>query len=292
MEIITHRKPITDYILIILGTTLLAFSINVFFEPLEMITGGITGIAIIVKQKTQHLVVGGVPLWLTNLVINIPLFITAIIIKGKDFGVRTLFATLYLSFALYYTQWIPELTSDFILGSLFGGVIAGIGLGMVFSAFATTGGTDLGATIIQHFIKHLSVANILLVLDGLIITLGFFVFGAEKSMYAIISVYITAKIIDTILEGLKFAKAAFIISDKEEIIAKTLLDKLDRGITGLHGQGMYTKATRKVLFCVVSKKEIVTLKEIVKECDHNAFVIVTDAREVLGEGFIEQKKQK
>lgn len=290
MEVISHRKPIVDYILIIFGTTLLAFAINVFFEPLEMITGGITGIAIIVKQKTQDLVVGGIPLWLTNLVINIPLFITALIIKGKDFGVRTLFATIYLSFALFYTQWLPEVTSDFMLGSVFGGVIAGVGLGMVFSAFATTGGSDLGATIIQHFHKHISVANILLALDGLVICLGFFVFGAEKSMYAIVSVYITAKVIDAILEGLKFAKAAFIISNKEEIIAKTLLSRLDRGITGLHGQGMYTKASREVLLCVVSKKEIVTLKEIVKECDHNAFVIVADVREVLGEGFIEQKK--
>lgn len=287
MGLTSKRNPIIDFILIIIGATFLAAAINIFFEPLEMVTGGVTGLSIVIKDLTTNMVEGGIPLYISNIAINIPLFIIAFLIKGKDFGKRSFFATLYLSFALFYTQWLTPLTEDILLGSIFGGTLAGIGLGLVFMAFSTTGGTDLAASIIQHFVKHVSVAQLMLVLDAIIIALGFFNFGPEKTMYAIISVFITAKIIDAILEGIHFSKAAFIISDKYETISDEIMEKLDRGVTGLEGSGMYTKLSKKVLLCVVSKRQVVKLKELVRDIDKNAFVIVADVREVLGEGFIE-----
>lgn len=281
------RKAIKEYFLIILGTTLLAIAITVFFDAYGMVIGGISGIAIILKELTLGVIDGGIPIWLTNLVLNVPLFLLALLIKGKDFGWKSLFATMYLSFALYITQFIPAIEINITLSSIFGGVVAGLGLGLVFSVFATTGGTDLAASIIQHFVKYLSVAKIMMILDGLIIAGGFFVFGIEKTLYALISIFITVKVIDAILEGINFAKATFIITEHDEEVAKSLLSKLERGVTGLHGQGMYTGNQKTVLLCVVPLRQIGKLKEIVKEIDSNAFVIVADVREVLGEGFIE-----
>lgn len=287
MEHLIKKNPIIDYILIIIGTTFLALGINVFFDKLGMVVGGVTGIAIVIKKITEGIIEGGIPIWITNLLINIPLFLIAFLVKGKSFGKKTIFATLFLSFTLYATQEFPAITEDILLGGVFGGVLTGIGLGFVFLALATTGGTDLAASIIQHFVKFISISKILMILDGLIIALGFFVFGPEKTMYALISVFISIKVIDAILEGLQFAKAAFIITEKEEEITKELLIKLDRGLTGLYGEGMYTGISKKVLLCVVSQRQIIQLKEIVKSHDEKAFVIVADVREVLGEGFIE-----
>ena len=292
MEIKSHRHPMVDYMYIIVGTTILAMSINVFFDPLNLVTGGVTGFAIVLKSMTTGLVTGGIPIYITNLVVNIPLFVLALIIKGKNFGARSLFATSYLSFALFYTGGLEPLTYNPLLGALFGGVVAGIGLGLVFAAFSTTGGTDLMATLIQQVLKHVSVANIMLVLDAVIILFGLFVFGVDKAMYAIIAVYISARIIDTMLEGIHFSKAAFIISKKNDAIASAIMENLERGVTGLEGFGKFTKKEREVLLCVVSKREIVKLKEIVRDIDFNAFVIVADVREVVGEGFIEYEASK
>jgi uncharacterized membrane-anchored protein YitT (DUF2179 family) len=272
-----------------IGITLLAIGLNMFFIPLDLVTGGVTGLAIIIKKLTQGIIPGGIEPWITNIIINIPLFLTAIFIKGKNFGGRSLFSTMFLSVALIYTSYLPAATNDILLGSVFGGALSGAGLGLVFSAYSTTGGTDLAASIIQHYIKHISVAQIMFLLDALIIISGYFIFGIEKAMYAIVAVFISAKVIDAILEGIHFSKAAFIISDYNEEISQEIMERLDRGVTGLQGSGKYSKKNKEVLLCVVSKKEIVKLKEIVREIDKSAFVIVADVKEVLGEGFIEYK---
>lgn len=289
MELTSKRKPFIDYIIIMVGITLLAAGLNMFFIPLDLVTGGVTGLAIIIKKITENIVPGGIEPWITNIVINIPLFLAAILIKGKDFGGRSLFSTFYLSFALIYTGYLPQATNDMLLGSVFGAVLAGVGLGLVFSAYSTTGGTDLAGSIIQHYIRHVSVAQIMLMLDAVIIISGYFIFGAEKAMYALVAVFITAKIVDAILEGIHFSKAAFIISDENEQISKEIMAKLDRGVTGLQGSGKFSRQSKEVLLCVVPKKEIVKLKEIVREIDKKAFVIVADVKEVLGEGFIEYR---
>lgn len=174
-----------------------------------------------------------------------------------------------------------------MLASIFGGVISGIGIGFVLLARATTGGTDLVASLIQKKLRHYSIVQIMLVIDGLIVAVGLYVFGLQVGLYAVIAIYITSKVSDAWMEGLKFSKAAFIITNCHDQVAFALMEQLKRGATGLYAKGMYSGEEKCMLYCVVSKKEIVDLKEIVVAIDPRAFVIVSDAKEVLGEGFIE-----
>lgn len=287
MEKIIQKESFRDYLLITIGTIILACGINMFFEKQNLVTGGVTGLAIVIKYISSGMFDGGIPLWFTNIVLNVPLYLIGIKIRGRGFGKKTLYAIIFLSFALFFTKYMPAPSTDILLSSLFGGVLSGVGLGFVFIAYGTTGGTDLAANIIQHFIKHISVGKLMMILDGIIIFAGAVIFGAINTMYALIAVYISGKVLDNMLEGVHFSKAVFIISDKAEIIADEIMRNLDRGVTGLNGKGMYTKMEKEILFCVVSKKEIFKLKEIVRNMDSKAFVIVSDAREVLGEGFIE-----
>ena len=146
------------------------------------------------------------------------------------------------------------------------------------------------AAVLQHYLRHFSVAQIMQVLDGLVVLAGAWVFGLKYALYAMIAVFAVGKVADGILEGMKFSKVAFIISDKPDEIAEAVMRDLERGATGLNGKGMYSGQSKNVLFCVVSRKEIVQLKDIVSKIDQNSFVIVTDAREVYGEGFIENRQ--
>jgi len=278
------KRAAFDYLLIILGTTCMALGINLFFEPNTLVIGGVSGLAIIIANYSGRIGLF-IPIWLTNLVLNAPLFLLAVKSLGKQFFLRTAFSTLYLSAALYYTQFMPVPAHDLVLSSVFGGVLTGVGSALVFKASATTGGSDMLAYILHHKFRHIGLSRILFVIDGLIIVLGFFAFGPEKTMYAIIAAYVVSKIIDAILEGMSFAKAAFIITDRSKIIADAILSDLARGVTGLNGQGMYTRIDKGVLMCVVSSKEMPKLKEIVHKFDEKAFLIVADVREVLGEGF-------
>ena len=161
----------------------------------------------------------------------------------------------------------------------------GTGIGLVFATQATTGGTDLIAALIQHFLRHYSISSIMWIIDTAIVLLGAYLYGIQMALYAIIAIYLTSKISDGIIDGLKFSKAAFIITDKPDELAALVMDRLDRGVTGISSVGMYSGTARTMLFCVVAKKEIVLLKDLSKSCDPGAFVIVTDVREVLGEGF-------
>lgn len=278
------NKTVRDYGVIILGAFIMGFAIKNIYDPVGLVTGGVTGIAIIMKSQF------GIALWVTNTVLNIPLFIASIYLKGWKFIKRTLVATVALSFSLYV---IPELTflmDDLFLTSLFGGLISGVGVGLVFACQATTGGTDMLAALIQRAFPHYSIAQIMQVLDAVIVVLGASIFGVTYALYALIAIFAVAKVSDGIIEGLKFSKIAFIISEKRDEIAQDIIERMDRGVTSLDARGMYSGTRKDVLFCVVSKKEIVQLKDLVVGHDSQAFVIVSDAREVLGEGFIEFKQ--
>ncbi len=279
------KEIIKSYFFIMIGTTLIAAAINMFYDPNQIVTGGVTGLAIIIGHIAKERLGFDIPLWLTNLVLNIPLFLAGMKTLGRKFLLRTLFATFYLSFALYYTKILPVFANDMVLIAVFGGVTTGVGLGLVFRSMATTGGTDLAASILHRIMKGVAVSRILFLIDSSIIVLGLFIFGVTKGMYAVIAVYITSYMIDVILEGLDFAKAAFIISDLSTEISNELMSKVERGVTSLSGRGMYTNLEKNVLLCVVSKKQVFTVKEIVKRVDKKAFVIVADVREVMGEGF-------
>lgn len=281
-----HRTPTYDYIMIVFGAFIMGFAIKNIYDPAGLVTGGVSGIAIIVKNQV------GIPLWVTNTVLNIPLFLFSIRLKGWQFIKRTAVATIALSVSLYVLPEIVFLMDDLFLTSLFGGLISGLGVGLVFSCQATTGGTDMLAALIQRRLRHYSIAQIMQVVDAIIVVVGASVFGITYALYALIAIFAVAKVSDGIIEGMKFSKVAFIISEKSDEIAAAILKELDRGVTGLDARGMYSGQEKNLLFCVVAKKEIVQLKELVVGQDSQAFVIVTDAREVLGEGFIEFKQLK
>ncbi len=285
MKQITQKRPWMAWLMIVAGTGLMGVGIKSIYDPISLVTGGFTGISIIVKELSGNVIEGGIPLWLTNLALNIPLFLLALRIKGKRFIGRTAVATVLLSAWLYVLPDIDLVAGDYTLAAVFGGVTNGVGIGMILLAKATTGGTDLVAALIQHKLRHYSIAQIMQVLDGLIVLFGLYLFGVQPALYAIVSIFIVSKLSDALMEGFKFSKAAFIITKHYDQVAKTIMKELNRGVTGLDARGMYSGEEKCMLYCVVSKKEIVELKELVLDIDRDAFVIVTDAREVLGEGF-------
>ena len=269
---------------ILLGAFIMGFAIKNIYAPVNLVTGGVSGIAIILRAKA------GIPLWITNTVLNIPLFLVSVRLKGWRFLKRTMAATAAVSVSLYVLPELPFLMDDLFLTALFGGLISGVGAGLVFSCQATTGGTDMLAALIQRKLPHYSIAQIMQVLDAIVVLVGASVFGITYALYALIAIFAVVKVSDGLIEGLKFSKAAIIISEKSGEIAQAIIHELDRGVTGLDARGMYSGAQKNVLFCVVSKKEIVQLKDLVVGHDSQAFVIVSDAREVLGEGFIEYRQ--
>lgn len=276
---------IKPYLSIIIGTALLAFSIQCVFDPTGLVTGGFSGLAIIIKDITQNIISGGIPLWLTNILLNVPVFILAYIYMGRKFVGRTLFGTILLSVWLYVIPTVELAEGDYLLAAIFGGVLSGAGVGLVLRASATTGGTDMVASLLQRKIRHYSVAQIMQILDAIVVLLGLYVFGVRPALYAIVAIFVATKVSDAILEGFHYSKAAYIITDKHEAVADALMTGLNRGVTGVSAKGMYTMEEKCMLYCVVSKKQIVSVKEIVIQIDPNAFVIVSDVHEVLGEGF-------
>jgi uncharacterized membrane-anchored protein YitT (DUF2179 family) len=289
-------KRIKDYIWIIVGSIITALAVNIFLVPYKIAPGGVTGIATVIYYLSAHRFHVGT----TMLILNIPLFIFGLRFIGGRFILRTLFSTVFLSAVIDTTEpYIRFLTEnylfksinvgdspDLLLYSIFGGFFMGVGLGLVFRSGATTGGTDLAARIVKHFAPSHTMGKLLLLIDSCVIVFASIAFNSLLlGLYSIISLYICSKIIDSILEGFNFAKAVFIISDKSDEIANKILIELDRGVTALKGTGMYTGRDKNVLYCVLQRGQLALLKTLVKGVDPGAFVILTDIREVLGEGF-------
>ena len=275
--------------MIIVGTALMAVAVNSVFDLCGMVTGGFSGIAILVKEWTEDVVPGGIPLWVTNMSMNIPLFFIGMKIGGFGFVKKALIGEICLSFWLAVLPAFDIAGNDLLLAAVYGGVIQGVGIGLVFLGRGTTGGTDMMAALLQLKLRHYSIAQIMQFIDGAVVLVGMYVFGVQKALYAIIAVFLVTKVTDGMIEGLKFSKQAYIITSKPEEISTQIMRNLDRGVTGIRGKGMYSGQDKLLLYCVVGRKEIVALKELVDEIDPEAFVIVSDVREVLGEGFIERK---
>ena len=277
------RAVLRDYLLILAGVALTALGLVWFLIPNKIAAGGVSGLATIAYY------LWGLPVGLTMLALNLPLFLACLREFGMRFGLRTLFGTVFLSvMVVVWTRMIhAPLTSHSFLAALYGGLITGAGMGLAFRAQGTTGGTDLGAQLLHRF-TGISLGQSLLVIDGLVIALAGLVFqSAEAVLVAIITVFVSSKAIDTVLVGVDYAKAAFIISDRAEEIGRTILTEMGRGVTGLDGRGLYTGARREILLCVISRSEEAKLKEIVHRLDPRAFVIFASVHEVLGEGFKE-----
>ncbi len=281
------KRKSLDYAKIVAGTFLMAFAIINIYDPAGFVTGGFTGIAIIVKGMTVGIFPAGIPLWFTNLFLNIPLFIMAITKKRGAFIRKTIAATILLSVWLWILKPMHLIDQDSLLTALLGGSISGVGIGLVLLTGATTGGVDLMAALIHDKYRGYSIVRIMQVIDALIVIGGAFLFGINASLYAILTILIVTYVSDYLLEGGKSAKVLYIISDEPEKIANVLMDKLGRGVTGIHAEGMYSGNEKKLLYCVVSKKELIMAKDAVSELDSNAFLIISEAREVFGEGFVE-----
>ena len=280
-----------NYVLILVGTAVMALAIQCIYDRVGLVTGGFTGLTIIIRNITKSVISGGIPLWFANIVLNIPVFIYSYVKFGKKFVGRTLFATIMLSVWLYIIPGVDLSGEDYLLAALFGGVFTGVGMGIVLRAGATTGGTDMVAALIQTKMRHYSVVQIMQVMDAAIVIAGLYVFGLRSTLYAVVSIFVSTKVSDGFLEGFKNSKAALIITNHYKEVAARVMDELGRGVTGMDAKGMYTQDYKCVLYCVVSRKEIVQLKEIVNDVDPDAFVIVSDVREVLGEGFMEYSSQ-
>lgn len=274
---------LNEYILIMIGCFFVAVSLNAFLEPNEIVIGGITGLAIIIERLSRKIIGFAIPMWFSNTFLNLPLFALSIKIYGFKFLNRTVFATLFLSFALFVTDYFPDIEIDYPIACVFGSVLSGAGLGLIFRNNATTGGSDLAASLLHKYIKNLSISHIMLFIDVAIIGIGFFAFGTIPAFYAIIGAYIIAKVIDVIVEGVDFAKAVLIISEKSDEIGNAIINEMNRGATKLYGEGAYTGNKKNIILCVVQIKEISKVKEITKYIDESAFVIVADVKEVLGD---------
>ncbi len=281
------RKELWDYVLVVIGAGMFGLAYQCIYDQVGLVTGGFTGIAIILRTVTGAWIKGGIPLWLTNAVLNIPVFLIAWIRHGKEFIGKAFWGTVMLSVWLYVLPDVNLSGDDYMLSALFGGVIAGAGIGLVLRAGATTGGTDMVAALLHARLRQYSIAQIMQVVDAAVVLAGVYVFGLRPTLYAVVAIFVTTRMSDAVLEGFHNSKAVFIVTNHYKEVSGRLMDELGRGVTGLAARGMYTGEEKCVLYCVVSRKEMVHVKDIVHEVDEKAFVIVSDAREVLGEGFIE-----
>lgn len=272
-----------DYVGITVGVSITALALDLFLVPHRIAAGGASGLATILHFLFHW------PVGLTILAINIPLLLASVRTFGRHFGAKTLFGTFALSILVDVGAGIfrHPLTQNPVLASLYGGVVAGIGMGITFRFNGTTGGTDLAARLLNHH-TPLSIGRALLLIDmSVIILAGFAFHDPDLALYALIAVFVTSKAIDTLLEGADFAKAAFIVTDRPDQITQEVFSSLGRGVTALQGRGGYTGKERQVLLCVVGRSEQNRLREIIGSLDPGAFVIFTAAHEVLGEGFKE-----
>ncbi|GAJ97550.1 YitT family protein [Geomicrobium sp. JCM 19055] len=265
--------------LVLTGSALVAISYNLFLLPNQIASGGVSGFATIVYNTM------GIAPHITLWALNIPLFLVGMLLLGGwKYGGKTIVGTLFLPLVVWLTEdWAP-LTSDPLLASLFGGIGVGAGLGLVFRSGASTGGTDLAAQVINKY-TGISLGACVFFMDGLIVTLSAFAFSIELALFALIGLFITGKTIDVVQTGLGYDKMAFIITSEEGKVKEAILHDVDRGVTKLQASGGFTDDERPVLMVVVNRNEVALLKRTVQKIDHEAFVVVSNATEVLGRGF-------
>jgi uncharacterized membrane-anchored protein YitT (DUF2179 family) len=269
-----------DYALVIVGAVCVALAADLFLIPNQVVSGGVVGVATILHYTL------GTPVGLATLLINVPLFVVGLRwAGGVRFALRTGLAVVVMSLAIdLLPTYVPRGTAEPLLYTLYGGLLDGLGMGLVFRAGGTTGGTDILAQLLQRFTSF-NLGGILLGINVAILGTAAIVFGLEPVLYALIVAYVSSRVIDLVQEGFSQARAALIISGKPDVIRGRVMEELGRGVTVLEGKGGYTAMRREVLYCVVAQSEVTRLKRLVKEADPDAFVVISQALEVLGEGF-------
>ncbi|WP_048601873.1 YitT family protein [Rubeoparvulum massiliense] len=271
---------------IMLGTAIFSFGINTFNIANNLSEGGFTGIALLLKY------IFNINPAITNLALNIPLFIIGYRQLGKSTMIYTIIGTLFVSLFLWIFEGIAYPMPDhLILAALYAGVFVGIGLGIVFRFGGTTGGSDIVARIVNKH-KGISMGKVLLMFDIFVIALSTIYLDLTYAMYTMVAIYTGTRVIDFVLEGASLAKATMIISEQAPAISSTITQRMGRGTTLLKGRGGYTGSEKEVLYCVVPRGELILLRNLVHEVDPYAFIVVSDAREVFGEGFtLDENKQ-
>lgn len=273
-------KRVMRYLLLTIGAFLMGLAVKMIFDTSGLVTGGVSGIAVILQKILN------IPMWLTNIVINVPLFI---------YGFRTLerrvlwdsfYANFIFTLAIGLLPDINPVGNDIFLSAVAGGFTMGTGLGIILSCDATSGGADLAAYMIQKKSKRIKTVWIIFIIDAIIIALGTPVFGIPSSIYGVISVFTISFVSGKIVDGPAVSRTAYIISRNSIEIAAIINKRLERGVTGIKVMGMYENKEKIMLVCVVRKREIHKIVEIVEENDKHAFMWIGDAREVMGEGFV------
>ena len=274
-------RLLRDLSLICIGSVIYAAGFQFFMYPNAIVTGGVSGIAMIINYLTA------LPVGVLTVVMNIPLFI----FSWKKFGLRfilySLAAMLFSSILVDLLSLLQvEVTHEPLLGAIYGGVIHGFGAGLIFRTGATTGGTDIIAKYLRRKYQHINIGTFILAMDVVVIIAFALIFRRyDSAMYAMICMFITTKVIDLVLYGAVNSKVCYIITDDTAAVSAAIMQKLNRGVTLLHGAGGWSGKEKDVALCVIKQRQIVELKQTVREIDEKAFVIVSDSREVFGEGF-------
>lgn len=277
-------KWLLDIPLIILGTLIYSAGINCFTAPNDIAPGGVGGLATVISFLSGHRLGIGLIFGL----INIPLVIAGFIRLGRPLMLRTLLAVVVATLATdFFSGFFPTYSGDRIIAAVFGGVLIGSGIGLVYLRDGTTGGTDIINKLIQKAKPHLSLGSIMMITDAFVVIVSILAFGnLESGLYAIIAIFVSGRVMDVILYGGREGKTVLIFSEKSEEIGQAIINSISRGATFLKAQGVYTHNDKNVICCAVHKNEYVKLKRIVKEIDEHAFIITATADEVLGEGFL------
>lgn len=286
------RRWLLDYGMITIGSLVMAVGYVFFITPHKIVPGGVYGLGIVFYYFTKEAAIwpGGFPIGLFNLIINIPLTYLAVKLLGPRFGVKTIYGFVSSSVFMDAITIMREvgdapLVNDVLLSCIFGGVLSGIGLGFIFKARATSGGSDIIVMIITKYTR-IPVGQLLIWVDTVIVLVGLIAFKDwQIPLYSMIVIYITGKAVDLILEGENYNKALFIISDKHKEIREIIISDLGRGGTYLKGTGMYSNTEKNIIFTVVSRREMAIVEEHINRIDPRAFITIMNASEILGEGF-------
>ena len=285
-EKVFSRSWFYNYGLIVLGSFILAAGFVLFINPYNIVPGGVYGVGIVV-----HHIVPAIPVGSFGLALNIPLIIIAIRTLGPRFGVKTIVGmTLTSVFMDSLTFIIGEndplgLANEILLSCVFGGVIIGLGLGLIFKAKATSAGSDIIAMIAAKYTR-LPVGQLLIIVDSFIVVMGLIIFKDWKvPLYSWIVIFVTGKVIDIVLEGINYDKSLYIISNEHEKIRDKIIYDLNRGGTYISGKGLYSNVEKPIIFTVVNRRELAMLEDYIHEIDPDAFLTVANANEILGNGF-------
>ncbi len=277
------NKLIVDIIFFFIGSFIFAVSINVFLSPNNIVPSGLTGVSTMINYLF------GLPIGIMTIILNIPLFIWGIIETGYASIAKTMVATVMSSAAVDITKpFLPQYKGDLLLACLFGGALCGIGLGLVFARGGTTGGTDLIASLTSHYIRSMSIGNLILMINLVIVLTSALIYkNLESPMYAVIFIFVSTKIIDNVLYGINrgMGKTMFIISDKHEEIAKKIMSDIGRGVTAIKSRGVYSNKEGEMLMCAVDRHQVYKTYDIIHSIDPNAFIIVGAMGEIVGRGF-------